>query len=96
MRQTAKNENIKFFDIQNGIFLCGNCSAKPRQNTVEITSAMYNTIDYIVSSEIKRVFSFSLGEKSLRYLAGVGEACVRNQLEYDFKTLKYLNNVRDL
>ena len=57
---------------------------------------MYNTIDYIVSSEIKRVFSFSLGEKSLRYLAGVGEACVRNQLEYDFKTLKYLNNVRDL
>ena len=92
----GKNENIKFFDIQNGVFLCGNCSAKPRQNTVEITSAMYNTIDYIVSSEINRVFSFSLGEKSLRYLAGVGEACVRTQLEYDFKTLKYLNNVRDL
>lgn len=92
----GKTESIKFFDIRNGVFLCRNCFGKLGQNTVEISGAMYNTINYIVSSNVNRMFSFSLGEKSLRYLADVGEAYARNQLEYDFKTLKYLNNVRAL
>ena len=70
---------------------------KTKQNTVEITSAMYNTIDYIVSSEINRVFSFSLGRKSLRYLAGSGRSlCKESAGNTILKTLKYLNNVRDL
>lgn len=98
----CQSENdIIYFDKSRGGFVCKNCRLEKSHaggmyNISEVNNSIYNAIKYIVSADNKQVFAFDMSEKSLKYLAEIGEDYLRLQLEHDFRTLDYLKNVREL
>lgn len=90
----GSRDKITLLQPQDGVFLCGNCMGT--DNGMQVNTTIYRTIDYIVNSSLSRVFSFSLGQNSMKYLAELGEEYMKMQLEKDLKTLDYLKKVRTL
>ena len=58
-----------------------------------ITNGALTAMRYVLSSEIKKAFSFSLSEQSLDDLKMLSESYLKTQLERSFKTLDFYNSL---
>ncbi len=89
------SEERSGLSLSEGTAFCEKCGAdKPAFAT--LTEGMCSVIDYIISAESKKIFSFDANEKVIKYLSQVGERYLSVQLDKEFKTLDYLKNVREL
>lgn len=78
-----------------GTMLCKKCAGL-KDGVAELSAGMRKIVDYIVSSENKKIFSFEANQKIIRYLSRVSEGYLASQLDREFKTLEYLKNVQSL
>ncbi len=79
-----------YFDISEGQLECANC-----RNSVSggirmpINTRALEAMRYICNCDSKLLFSFSVGETSLKYLSDIAESYLVTQLERGFSTLDF-------
>ncbi len=78
-----------------GTAVCGKCGAD-KPSVARLTKGMQGIVQYIVSADSKKIFSFEASEKTIMYLSQVSEKYLAAQLDKELKTLDYLKNVRAL
>ena len=78
------------FDIAGGVLLCGNCAAAEGFEGFPLPPDALAAMRHVVGAELKRVFSFTLGNEDA--VRAFGRACERYalvQLDRGFGTLDY-------
>ncbi|MDP4108708.1 MAG: DNA repair protein RecO [Bacillota bacterium] len=85
-----KEPETPFLNLQNGILHCGGCRGSiPRGLSLPLPQGTLYAMRYILSADLKRIFSFSLDGEPLDRLNEVCEAFALAQLEHEFRTLSY-------
>lgn len=82
-----------FFDISGGVLLCDKCKASAVGIRLPLSAAVLEAMRYIVYCSGKKLFSFEIGEESLRQLSGITEAYLTTQLERGFSTLDFYKSL---
>lgn len=83
------------FHAMGGVLQCAGCLL-PEDTGVRLpvhTSALA-AMRYIISCDLKRLFSFRLGEQGLKELADIAEVYLLTQLERGFFTLDFYKSLR--
>lgn len=79
-----------YFDISDGQLECLSCRNLLGTNIrMPINTGALEAMRYICSCDSKQLFSFSVGEVSLKYLSDVAESYLVTQLERGFSTLDF-------
>lgn len=85
-------ENIIYLDPVGGCGCCKNCGMLLKKSFL-----MNNTVrelwDYILNSGLKQSVSVKAKKEIIDYLSRLTESYLSVQLDYEFKTLKFLKNV---
>lgn len=82
-----------FLDLKNGTLHCSECSPAT-QYSYTVSPAVLQAIRHIIESEPDRLFSFSLGEDSMRALDEITEKYLMIQSARAFPTLDYYKGIR--
>ena len=84
-----KTENISHFSIIDNGFKCFDCS---RQDTgaIKISEPTKNAIKYIMISDPKKIFSFSISEEGKKELEIISNLYLNNKLDKEYKLDKLL------
>ena len=83
------------FHISAGVLTCTACLLPEEPGVrLPVHSGTLAAMRYIVHCDLKRLFSFSLGEGSLRELCDLTEAYLLSQLERGFFTLDFYKSLR--
>ncbi|MBQ9297809.1 MAG: DNA repair protein RecO [Clostridia bacterium] len=80
----GKTENIDSFSFKNNGFLCGDCS-KQDTSSVHISENTKASIQYIIMSESKKIYSFDMPENDLKELRLVAKIYFDEKLEKEYK-----------
>lgn len=82
------------FDISAGQLECAQCR-NPASDGIRmpLNAGSLEAARYICSCDAKQLFSFQIGEESLRYLSQVAEAYLTTQLERSFSTLDFYKSL---
>ena len=83
-------ESNLYFDINNGILLCENCS---HGLNLLLEKSVWSAMRYILSVPFERIFSFSLNEQNTKSLSSVTEKYLINTAERGFKTLDFYKTI---
>ncbi len=79
-----------YFDISEGQLECASCrNSSGASIRMPINTGALDAMRYICSCDSKQLFSFSIGEDSLKYLSDVAESYLVTQLERGFSTLDF-------
>lgn len=78
-----------------GTAACRDCAAGC-SGAIELSPSMFKIIDYILNADGKKIFSFSAGEDTVKYLSRISELYLKVQLEQEFQTLEYLKKVMSI
>lgn len=78
-----------YFSIKDGVVRCAECGGEG----VLLNEALYKSMLYILNSDIKKLYSFSLGEENKQILYNLAERYVLNQTGRDLPALDYLNSL---
>ncbi len=90
---TFENEEM-YFLLDGGSIKCSECFKKaPSPSSVAIDIGILRAMRHIVYSENKKVFSFTLSEKSLEKLSYITESYICKVLERDFSTLHFFKTI---
>ncbi|MBE6573943.1 MAG: DNA repair protein RecO [Ruminococcaceae bacterium] len=101
----GKETGEMYLDIMNGRLICTDCqrirnhAEADREDMatavimVHITPSMLKGLRYVLSSEAKRIFSYSIAEDELSNYADVCEKYILNHLERGFDTLDFYKTV---
>ena len=82
------------FDVKNGVLLCSACAAlHPGGAHAPLTPGMLGAMRYILGADLKKLFSFHIGEEELSALAALTERYVSVQLDRGFKTLSIYHSL---
>ncbi|MBR5515827.1 MAG: DNA repair protein RecO [Clostridia bacterium] len=104
----AKDGGEMLLDIMNGRIICAECQKKrnfgkeePSDTgtaviVVHLTVSMLRGLRYVLSSEPKRVFAYSIAQDELRDYADVCEKYILNHLERGFDTLEFYKEVSSM
>ena len=76
-------ENLSFFDIQNGGVVCQNCN---RGGNRAIDASALDAMRFILREDVKRIFSFSVNEASMKKLSQITNDFLRVHFDRTFKT----------
>ena len=79
----GSTDELVAFDIRNGSLLCKVCNNGYHQ---KIDAAVADAMRFILREDIKRIFSFSIGEESMRLLSAATEEYLRIHFDRNFKT----------
>lgn len=95
-----------YLDVMNGMVICSDCKEKlngektANDGTASvicpITPTVLTALRYIVNADIKRIFSFSVGNDDLPMLETVCEKYLLNHLERSFDALDFYKTVREV
>ena len=85
----GKKDEVLFFDVINGSVNCSECASQG----VMLNLTCQNLISYIISSDIKRVFSFKTSHETIDYLSPIIEKFCVNQIGRTLKTLDYYKSL---
>ena len=77
------------FDLAGGVLLCGDCAAQENSEGVPIPPDAVAAMRHVIASDLKRVFSFSLGEEATEAFCRVCERYTLVQLDRGFGALDY-------
>ncbi|MBE6686098.1 MAG: DNA repair protein RecO [Ruminococcaceae bacterium] len=104
----SKDGGEMFLDIMNGRLICNDCQrirnlgevqsrdAAESVIVVRISPSMLKGLRYVLSSEAKRIFSYSIAEDELSDYADVCEKYILNHLERGFDTLDFYKEVSSM
>ncbi len=94
-----------YIDVMNGIVICSEC--KEKLNTEKavsegtasvicpITPTVLMALRYIVNADIKRIFSFSVGEDDMPVFESACEKYLLHHLERSFDALEFYKSVKE-
>lgn len=85
-----------YFAGEAGTVFCLDCGRPSQQRLTPLSQANVCAMQHMMSSELKRLFAFSLGERAAQQLAGLTEGYVRYHLDRDFETLHFLHSLQKL
>ena len=79
-------------NLQNGMLHCAACRGEIDGGiSLPVKEGALQAMRYVLSSDLKRIFSFSISPESLDQFYSVCEAYTTAQLEHDFYTLSFYN-----
>ncbi|MDR0861370.1 MAG: DNA repair protein RecO [Oscillospiraceae bacterium] len=78
-------------DLEGGSLLCKPCAGAA--NIARLDASSLQALRHVTSCAAKRVFSFTLGEASLKRLGAASEKYLLAQLDRRFGTLEYYHNI---
>lgn len=80
-------ENIAYFSIKNGGYECASCGNVDK-GAIQINNDTFNAIKYIISADLKKIFSFTISDESLKELKLISSLYTNDKLDKDYKLLK--------
>lgn len=88
------SQNPDRFDLSGGQLECASCrNSAPGGIRMPVTPAILEAMRYICLCEPKRLFSFRLGEDTLKQLSSLTEGYLTTQLERGFSTLDFYKSL---
>jgi len=81
------------FYVNEGVIRCAKCKGGSFGHKVDITSGALCAMRYIIDADMKKIFSFKIGEASIRSLEDACEEYVLAQLERNFQTLSFYRSI---
>lgn len=88
----CNHTEVSYFDAVQGGLLCPSCAAG-KKITRKVSDTLIYTLQYILSSPIRQLYSFTLTEEALHELDDI-ETCFRQQyVDRNFKSLEILSSL---
>ena len=87
-----KEPEAGYLDLTGGVLFCADC-AMP--GGPMLRKSALQAARYIVACDLKKLFSFTLGDESLREITIVVERYLLSQLERRFRTLEYYKGLKN-
>ena len=88
----GNKEEYNFFSFEKSGLVCAECGSR-RQGMILISEGTAKALKYIINSDIKRLFSFSVPESILNELKLISGIFMKDKLEKDFQTLKFIDKL---
>ena len=88
----GKKENLSHFSVRKGGILCEDCRKKA-EDAWRMTESTVYTMQYVISSEIGKLYSFAVSEQVLAELQKMLSAYMRLYVNHTFKSLKILEEM---
>lgn len=82
-----------YFDFSGGVLFCENCGGYNQSPYQKIDAGVLDALRYILSCDPKRLFSFRVGDATLRNLALLTETYLLTQFELRFPTLDFYKSL---
>lgn len=79
------------FSFRKSGLVCSECGEK--EGAISISSGAVRALRYIIKSDLRKLFSFEVNETVLKELKIISEIYLREKLEKEFKTLKFLEKI---
>ncbi len=79
-----EKENLAYFSIRDSGFKCKNC-AKQDGGAIEITETTKDAIRYIILSDAKKIYSFTIPEQTEKELEIISKLYLNDKLEKEYK-----------
>ena len=87
--------DVMLFDMENGSILCSDCT-DDFDGYTPIDRTVLSSLRHIAFSEFKKLYSFSVSEKSADTLSRITEKYLLTQTDYRFKTLDFYNSIKSI
>lgn len=81
-----------YFNFGKSGLVCNECG-DGSEGSVSVSEATISALRYILKSDIKKLFSFSVPDSVLKELKLINQIYLTDKLEKDFKTLKFLDKI---
>lgn len=91
----GSKEHLKYFSMFHGGMICKECKAKAKDGIVLHPSTVY-TLQYIISAEIEKLYTFMVSEEVLSEFRMVMERWRERYLDKMMKSLEILESVKDI
>ena len=89
--------NSPVFDTLNGVLCCGNCCDRLEfSKQIPVTKGVIYAMYHIINADIKKLYSFTLDQKSFDILSFLTEDYLLTQTDYNFKTLEFYKSLGGL
>ncbi len=82
-----------YFSIDKGVIICNECCKNEAVNIIKISLGVLTAMRHIIYSDLDKLFSFNLSEKSIKNLSSVAEKYLLYVLNKDFKTLNFYKSL---
>lgn len=76
-------DDIAAFDIRNGSVMCKKCSSGYHRS---VDASVTDAMRFILREDIKRIFSFSISDASMKTLSSITDEYLRVHFDRNFKT----------
>ncbi len=88
----AGEDQCCFFSFEKNGLVCSECGAE-RLSSIAVTEGTVRALKYIIKSNLKKLFSFSVPEPVLKELRLISEIYLKDKLDKEFRTLKFLEKI---
>ena len=85
----GKNEELEYFDIKSNVMFCKNCHGKVNNRYILNPSSVY-TLQYIITSPINKLYTFTVKEEVLSQIVVVIEQYLKTKVDKKFNSLDFL------
>lgn len=87
----GKKENLRWFSVKNHGMVCSDC--KREENSILIEESTLYTLQYILSSEIEKLYTFRVSDDVLNQLEQVMDRFFTIQSSHNFQSLEILKTI---
>lgn len=84
------NDNITAFSPKNGGIVCSDCASA---EDFAINAGIYHALRYILTSEEKKMLSFTASEQVMKSVSDIAEKYILLHTEKSFKSLEYYKKI---
>ncbi len=88
----GKKEELFYFSAKRSGILCGECR-KTAEDAWKLTESTVYTMQYIIASEISKLYSFAVSEQVLKELQKMLAQYMKLYVNHTFKSLKILEEI---
>lgn len=86
-------DSLVYFCPQNADILCSNCIGSPSFTHIALSASVLTAMRYTLFSSAQKLFAFTIPENSLKEFAYVSELYIKTQLQKNFNSLDFLNQI---
>lgn len=84
----GKKDELKYFSVKNDGALCESCGES--EESISLNTSTFYTMQYIISSRLEKLYSFSVSEEVLNELKMVLGRFIKKHTDKEFKSLELL------
>lgn len=84
--------DIMYFDVSEGCIYCKDCF---RNNAIEMPLTVVKAIRYICLVDLKKIFSFNIGDENMRILSEISEKYLLSRIDARLTTLDFYKRLFD-